>query len=165
MLPADVLRNFLLPLFMLKSIIFKLLLKRWNMKEYVSKNVNVLHEERMTIGERLADWFARFAGSWSFISGFMIVLLLWIALNSVFLFIKPYDPYPFILLNLVLSCLAAMQAPIIMMSQNRQAKRDRIQADHDYEINLKAEKEIEELHRKIDQLRIEIIKMVGGSDG
>jgi len=135
------------------------------MKEYISKNVNVLHEERMTIGERAADWFAKFAGSWSFISGFMIVLFLWIALNSVFLFIKPYDPYPFILLNLVLSCLAAMQAPIIMMSQNRQAKRDRIQADHDYEINLKAEKEIEELHRKIDQLRIEIIKMGGGSDG
>ena len=162
---VGVLRNFLLPLFMLKSIIFKLLLKRWNMKEYVSRNVNVLHEERMTIGERAADWFAKFAGSWSFISGFMIVLFLWIALNSVFLFIKPYDPYPFILLNLVLSCLAAMQAPIIMMSQNRQAKRDRIQADHDYEINLKAEKEIEELHRKIDQLRIEIIKMGGGSDG
>lgn len=135
------------------------------MKEYISKNINVLHEERMTIGERAADWFARFAGSWSFISGFMIVLLLWIALNSVFLFIKPYDPYPFILLNLVLSCLAAMQAPIIMMSQNRQAKRDRIQADHDYEINLKAEKEIEELHMKIDQLRNEIIKMGGGSDG
>lgn len=162
---VGVLRNFLLPLFMLKSIIFKLLLKRWHMKEYISKNVNVLHEERMTIGERAADWFAKFAGSWSFISGFMIVLFLWIALNSVFLFIKPYDPYPFILLNLVLSCLAAMQAPIIMMSQNRQAKRDRIQADHDYEINLKAEKEIEELHRKIDQLRIEIIKMGGGSDG
>jgi len=92
------------------------------MKEYISKNINVLHEERMTFGERAADWFARFAGSWSFISGFMIVLLLWITLNSVFLFIKPYDPYPFILLNLVLSCLAAMQAPIIMMSQNRQAK-------------------------------------------
>jgi uncharacterized membrane protein len=135
------------------------------MKKYISKNINVLHEERMTFGERAADWFARFAGSWSFISGFMIVLLLWITLNSVFLLIKPYDPYPFILLNLVLSCLAAMQAPIIMMSQNRQAKRDRIQADHDYEINLKAEKEIEELHMKIDQLRIEIIKMGGGSDG
>ena len=92
------------------------------MKEYISKNINVLHEERMTFGERAADWFARFAGSWSFISGFMIVLLLWITLNSVFLFINPYDPYPFILLNLVLPCLAAMQAPIIMMSQNRQAK-------------------------------------------
>jgi uncharacterized membrane protein len=135
------------------------------MKEYVSRNINVLHEERMTFGERAADWFARFAGSWSFISGFMIVLLLWITLNSVFLFIKPYDPYPFILLNLVLSCLAAIQAPIIMMSQNRQVKRDRIQADHDYEINLKAEREIEELHRKIDQLRIEIIKIGGGIDG
>ncbi|MCL5987130.1 MAG: DUF1003 domain-containing protein [Actinobacteria bacterium] len=132
------------------------------MKEYISRNINILHKERLTFGERAADGFAKFAGSWVFIFGFIIVFLLWIAINSILLVIKPFDPYPFILLNLVLSCLAAIQAPVIMMSQNREAKRDRIRADHDYEINLKAEKEIEELHRKIDQLIVEIIRLSGG---
>jgi len=121
--------------------------------ERVSRNVNVLHAEQMTLGDRLADRLADMAGSWRFILGFLGLILLWITVNSFLLLSGAWDPYPFILLNLVLSLLAGLQAPVIMMSQNRQEDKDRIRAEHDYEVNLKAEMEIEQLHQKLDLLR------------
>ena len=105
-----------------------------------------------TFGERLADGIANFGGSWVFISIFCAVVLGWMVLNSLLLIAHPFDPYPYILLNLVLSCLAAIQAPIIMMSQNRQEERDRLRAAHDYQVNLKAELEVRHLHQKIDHI-------------
>jgi uncharacterized membrane protein len=105
-----------------------------------------------TMGDRVADRVASFGGSWFFIGIFFSVLVVWIVLNSGWLLARPLDPFPFILLNLILSCLAAIQAPIIMMSQNRQSARDRLRAEHDYRINLKAELEIRQLHSKLDQL-------------
>jgi len=107
---------------------------------------------RPTLGQRAADRIASFGGSWPFIAIFFAVLMSWMLINSAAVLQQPFDPFPFILLNLVLSCLAAIQAPIIMMSQNRQAQRDRLQAEHDYQINLKAELEIRHLHQKIDHL-------------
>ncbi len=121
-------------------------------QELLSKNVNIEYERQLTFGERLADKIAEFGGSWNFISLFAVALFIWVALNSYALIVKPFDPYPFILLNLVLSCLAAIQAPIIMMSQNRQEAKDRLRAEHDYRVNLKAELEIRHLHEKIDHL-------------
>jgi uncharacterized membrane protein len=100
----------------------------------------------------LSDRIASFGGSWRFIILFGAVLLFWIILNAVFLLNRGFDPYPFILLNLILSCLAAIQAPIIMMSQNRAEARDRLRAENDYKVNLKAELEIRTLHEKIDHL-------------
>ncbi len=100
----------------------------------------------------MSDKLAEFAGSWVFIIGFGIVLFAWIIANS-FILKHPYDPYPFILLNLILSCLAAIQAPIIMMSQNRQEAKDRIRSKNDYKVNLKSELIIEDLHKKIDELQ------------
>ncbi|TSJ46388.1 DUF1003 domain-containing protein [Fluviicola chungangensis] len=107
-----------------------------------------------TLGQRVADKVATFGGSWTFIISFMAFLLLWIAFNAFFLLNKGFDPYPFILLNLILSCLAALQAPVIMMSQNRQEEKDRERAKKDYMINLKSEVEIRLLHDKIDHLII-----------
>jgi uncharacterized membrane protein len=121
-------------------------------QELLSKDINAEYDQQLTLGERLSDKLADFGGSWRFISIFAAILFLWIALNSIVLFLKPFDPYPFIFLNLILSCLAAIQAPIIMMSQNRQEERDRLHAEHDYRINLKAELEIRNLHDKIDHL-------------
>jgi uncharacterized membrane protein len=109
-------------------------------------------EGSRTTGQRLADDVAAVGGSWPFVAGFGLVLAAWIGINSWLLQAKAFDPYPYILLNLVLSCLAAIQAPIIMMSQNRASARDRIRADEDYKINLKAELEIHALHEKIDHL-------------
>lgn len=106
-----------------------------------------------TFGEWLADKVAEFGGSWTFISLFGVFLVLWATLNTIILVVGAPDPYPFIFLNLLLSMLAALQAPIIMMSQNRQAAKDRLTAQHDYEVNLKAELEIMALHEKFDQLR------------
>lgn len=106
-----------------------------------------------TAGARVADAVARIGGSWSFIISCLVFLVAWAALNSVFLVSGAFDPYPYIFLNLVLSMLAAIQAPVIMMSQNRQAERDRAAAAHDYEVNLKAEIEIMALHEKLDELR------------
>jgi uncharacterized membrane protein len=121
--------------------------------ELLSKNINTEFEQKLTFGERLADKIADFGGSWNFIVIFGGVLLLWVAINSIIIIIsRPFDPYPFILLNLVLSCLAAIQAPVILMSQNRQESRDRLRSEHDYLINLKAELEIRHLHEKIDHL-------------
>lgn len=107
----------------------------------------------ITTGERLADAVARIGGSWGFIISFMVFLAIWALVNSVLLAREAFDPYPYIFLNLVLSMLAAIQAPVIMMSQNRQAERDRAAAAHDYEVNLKAEIEIMALHEKLDELR------------
>lgn len=119
----------------------------------ISRNVNRLFEEERTLGERVADSVARFGGSWTFLFIFGAVLFSWVLLNSFFLVSGAFDPYPYILLNLFLSMLAAIQAPVIMMSQNRQAARDRIDATHDYEVNLKAELEIRQLQEKLDELR------------
>lgn len=108
--------------------------------------------QELTFGERLSDKVADFGGSWWFIICFFAIMGAWMALNVMNAFAKPFDPYPFILLNLVLSCLAAIQAPIIMMSQNRQESRDRMRSKNDYRINLKAELEIRQLHEKVDHL-------------
>jgi uncharacterized membrane protein len=120
--------------------------------EILSANVSRQFEKELTFGERLSDRFAEFGGSWKFIISSLALLLGWIVLNTVFLFNRGFDPYPFILLNLILSCLAAIQAPVIMMSQNRAEARDRLQAENDYKVNLKAELEIRHLHEKIDHL-------------
>ena len=122
--------------------------------ELLSKDINIEFDRKLTLGERLADKMAEYAGSWRFIGIFFGVLLLWIALNSIVLIWRPFDPYPFILLNLILSCIAAVQAPIIMMSQNRQESKDRLRSEYDYRVNLKAELEIRHLHEKMDHLLI-----------
>lgn len=109
-------------------------------------------EENSSFGEKLSDRIAEFGGSWTFIMTFGGLMIFWIGLNVYLLRNKGFDPYPFILLNLVLSCLAAMQAPVIMMSQNRQEVRDRRRGENDYKVNLKAELEIRHLHEKIDYL-------------
>jgi uncharacterized membrane protein len=116
----------------------------------VSRHPDTLEES--TFGERIADRVASFGGSWTFIMIFGAILVSWVLLNS-FLLAKGFDPYPYILLNLFLSMIAALQAPVIMMSQNRQSVKDRIQATHDYEVNLKAEIEIMALHEKLDEIR------------
>ncbi len=120
--------------------------------EVLSRNVNVEFERELTFGERVADKVAEFGGSWRFIISFGVVLVVWIAVNSVALLREPFDPFPYILLNLVLSCLAALQAPVIMMSQNRQEAKDRLRGEHDYRVNLKAELEIRHLNAKFDLL-------------
>lgn len=118
--------------------------------ETVAEHVEATLEERLGLGARAADAVARFGGSWPFILIFCVVLLGWIGLNSAGGLFGAFDPYPYILLNLLLSCVAALQAPIIMMSQRRQEARDRLQAENDYKVNLKAELEIRHLHEKID---------------
>ncbi|HYX52039.1 MAG TPA: DUF1003 domain-containing protein [Candidatus Limnocylindrales bacterium] len=118
----------------------------------VSRNVNVEQEEMMTVGDRIADKVASFGGSWKFIIVFCAVMLIWVILNTSALFRNHFDPYPYILLNLFLSMTAAIQAPVIMMSQNRQAAKDRLNADLDYDVNLKAELEVAQLHRKLDNM-------------
>ena len=120
------------------------------LEKKVSLNVDEDHEKG-TLGQRAADRVARFAGSWGFIGSFMGVMLVWIVLN-VLLYSGAFDPYPFILLNLLLSCVAAIQAPLIMMSQNRQEQKDRARADNDYKVNLKNELILSDLHEKIDLL-------------
>jgi len=120
--------------------------------DVLAKNVDAEFEQEWTLGERLADKIADFGGSWAFLMSFGAFLALWIGMNAFVLVRHPPDPYPFILLNLVLSCLAAIQAPIIMMSQNRQEAKDRLRSQHDYQVNLKAELEIRHLHDKIDHL-------------
>ncbi len=116
----------------------------------LSAELEADRDDKRTFGERAADTVARFGGSWTFILGFFIVLTVWMTVNVTHLLSGPFDPYPFILLNLVLSCIAALQAPIIMMSQRRQEAKDRQRSESDYKINLKAELEIRHLHEKID---------------
>lgn len=120
----------------------------------VADNVEETFQEQQTVGNRLSDALAEFGGSWTFIIIFLMVLCAWMILNTAFLFDKGFDPYPYILLNLVLSCLAALQAPVIMMSQKRLEARDRLRSQNDYKVNLKAELEIRHLHAKIDHFII-----------
>jgi uncharacterized membrane protein len=121
-------------------------------QDILAENLNEQFDTNLTFGQRLADRVAEFGGSWAFIITFGVVLCLWIVANTVLLIRRPWDPYPFILLNLILSCVAALQAPVIMMSQNRQEAKDRLRAENDYRVNLKAELEIRNLHAKIDLL-------------
>jgi uncharacterized membrane protein len=121
-------------------------------REILSENIGKEFEEELTFGQRLSDRIASFGGSWTFIMIFGAVLFVWIVINTIVLATRAFDPYPFILMNLILSCLAALQAPIIMMSQNRAEARDRARAENDYKVNLKAELEIRHLHEKIDHL-------------
>ena len=123
--------------------------------ELVSRNVNEEMDTHLTYGERIADKVAEFGGSWRFIISFLTFMLIWILINIYVLVVKPFDPYPFILLNLILSCVASLQAPVIMMSQNRQEAKDRIRSEHDYQVNLKAKLEIRQLHEKMDHLLIQ----------
>lgn len=120
--------------------------------EILSSDIEKQFEKKLTFGERLSDQIAEFGGSWKFLISFGAVLVVWIAVNGVIVATHAFDPYPFILLNLILSCLAAVQAPVIMMSQNRAEARDRMRAENDYKINLKAELEIRHLHEKLDHL-------------
>jgi uncharacterized membrane protein len=124
-------------------------------RKHISRNTAKEHDDAKTFGQRAADTVAKFGGSWAFIILFGVVLVSWVILNSVILvnYNKAFDPYPYILLNLFLSMLASIQAPIILMSQNRQSELDRKNAEHDYEVNLKAELEIMLLHEKVDLLR------------
>lgn len=117
------------------------------------KNINELHANQLTFGEKVADKMADFAGSWTFIISFIVILLTWISLNSWVVLFKPYDPYPFILLNLVLSYIAALQAPIIMMSQKRQESKDRLRSEQDYKVDVKAAHLIETI-----LMELEIVK-------
>ncbi len=136
------------------SSLDKTVLASLNEKKLLSDQLEDQASAADTLGQRVADKVASFGGSWTFIISFMLFLLAWIAFNAFFLLNKGFDPYPFILLNLILSCLAALQAPVIMMSQNRQEEKDRERAKKDYMINLKSEVEIRLLHEKIDHLII-----------
>ncbi|MGB9142710.1 MAG: DUF1003 domain-containing protein [Aestuariivirga sp.] len=118
----------------------------------VARNINAEHDKNLTFGDRLADQVASFGGSWTFLIIFAVFIMAWVGLNAAML-VQAFDPYPYILLNLFMSMLASIQAPVIMMSQNRQAIKDRLAAAHDYEVNLKAEIEIMALHEKLDEIR------------
>lgn len=145
----------------------------------VQSGADLALEPPRSFGERAADAVASFGGSWSFIGSFCLILVLWMVVNVAGLMSSPFDPYPFILLNLVLSCLAALQAPIIMMSQRRQEDKDRQRAQNDYMVNLRAELEIRQLHEKIDhqmarqwerlaelqEIQIELLERNGGRGG
>jgi uncharacterized membrane protein len=120
--------------------------------EILSSDIEKQFLTKLSFGERLSDHIAAFGGSWKFIITFGVVIVVWIGLNVAILATRTFDPYPFILLNLILSCLAALQAPVIMMSQNRVEARDRLRSENDYKVNLKAELEIRHLHEKIDHL-------------
>ena len=143
--------------------------KRAARKKYIKPNLNAVNgvrhhphlREELTYGQKAADAIAKFGGSWGFIIGFLMILGIWIGVNIHLLtqYNKTWDPYPFILLNLVLSCLAAIQAPVILMSQNRQAERDRIAAGYDHAVNRKAEREIQITHKKIENLRRLVIEL------
>jgi CRP/FNR family cyclic AMP-dependent transcriptional regulator len=122
------------------------------------RNINQVADEKMSMGERIADLVARFGGSWTFIISFWLFLAVWMIVNTLWILAAPPDPYPYIFLNLILSCIAALQAPVIMMSQNRQAAKDRLQADQDYQVNIKAEFAIQQLHRKLDEMRAGLIQ-------
>ena len=127
-------------------------LERVFARRAVARDTNAAYTNRQGFGDRVADRIAAFGGSWGFILSFIGCLVLWVISNAL-LAARAFDPYPFIFLNLMLSMLAALQAPVIMMSQNRQSAKDRLAAEHDYEVNLKAEVEIMALHDKLDQLR------------
>ncbi|HEY4662449.1 MAG TPA: DUF1003 domain-containing protein [Candidatus Humimicrobiaceae bacterium] len=121
-------------------------------QETIARNVNIEFEEQLTTGQKLSDKIAAFGGSWKFIMIFFVIIIVWMVINSFVLANSSFDPYPYILLNLILSCLAALQAPIIMMSQNRLESKDRLRSRNDYIVNLKAELEIKNLNEKMDNL-------------
>jgi len=129
----------------------------------IIQNLTNPPKEILTRGQKISDRVARFGGSWAFIISFFIILLVWILFNTITPIKDNFDPYPFILMNLILSCIAALQAPIIMMSQNRQEEKDRQRSENDYLINLKAELEVRSLHQKIDLLLQEEIKTLYSS--
>jgi len=147
------------------SLAERRVLERIHKREIISQDMGVIHEEDATFGERLSDHVAAVGGSWGFIIAFGVVLFGWMILNSQILgrMGMAFDPYPFIFLNLMLSTLAAIQAPIIMMSQNRQAAKDRRAASHDYEVNLRAELEILRLHEKVNYLIEQVGRLSDGS--
>lgn len=126
-------------------------------RPHVSRDVHKEFDDQLTFGQRLADKVAEFGGSWTFIVIFGAFLVAWVFMNSVLLGSGAVDPYPYIFLNLLLSMIAAIQAPVIMMSQNRQSMKDRMAAQHDYEVNLKAEIEVLALHDKLDALRVDLV--------
>jgi len=136
--------------------------KRMKKKETKNNLLNTITHPNIlptTFGQRAADALTKYAGSWGFIIGFIIVMFLWIVANgSWIIFGETWDPYPFILLNLCLSCLAAIQAPIILMSQNREAQKDRQRAEYDYAVNRKAEREIQQIKKMVDRIDRKIIK-------
>ncbi|HLK15672.1 MAG TPA: DUF1003 domain-containing protein [Fimbriimonadaceae bacterium] len=121
-------------------------------QQTITKNLEKEWEGKETRGEKIADKVAAFGGSWTFIILFGVLLLLWMGVNTTFLLAKPFDPFPYIFLNLILSCLAAIQAPVIMMSQNRQESRDRLRSENDFQTNLKAELEIRHINEKLDKM-------------
>ena len=127
---------------------------------HTARNLNQVFDDRLTLGQRMADRVAAVGGSWGFIAGFAAFLAAWAGLNAFVLSERAFDPYPFVFLNLILSMLAAVQAPVIMMSQNRQAAKDRLAAALDYEVNIKAETAINELHDKADRLQGQMAELV-----
>jgi uncharacterized membrane protein len=129
------------------------------LSQRVARNPNTVIEEEATFGQRIADGVARVGGSWTFINAFTVLLLTWMGLN-LWLLRPPFDPAPFIGLNLILSMLAALQAPVIMMSQNRQDSKDRVRADLDYQVNVKSEVEIMALHRKVDEMKEQVLDLL-----
>jgi len=128
----------------------------------LSKKIHASKKEKLTLGQVTADFLTKWAGSWTFIILFFLFIIVWMSLNAYFWFQyqngEPFDPYPFILLNLILSCLAAIQAPIILMSQNRQAQKDRLKAEYDYQVNRTAEKEIREIKTQLDRIERKFCK-------
>jgi uncharacterized membrane protein len=121
-------------------------------QDLLTENINAEFEKELTLGERAADRVAAFGGSWTFLAIFALAIVFWVALNARLVLATPFDPFPYILLNLILSCLAAVQAPVIMMSQNRQEAKDRLRSEHDYRVDLKAELEVRHLNAKLDFL-------------
>jgi len=128
-----------------------------NISNIAGLNFGKLGYPKMTLGQRASDALSRIAGSWGFITSFLVFLVLWMAAN-VYAWLNTWDPYPFILLNLVLSCLAAIQAPVILMSQNRQSEKDRHKADYDYRVNRKTEKEVEEILKQLNRIEKRLMK-------
>ena len=122
------------------------------LKKYDDKNVTKMEAPNLSFGQKAADIFTSWVGSWSFIIGVIVVIVIWATLNTLAV-VYQWDPYPFILLNLTLSCIAALQAPIILMSQNRTADIDRIRAEYDYQVNIKAENEIEDIQKDLEQIK------------
>ena len=127
------------------------------MKKNLKKPILQLVQGKRTFGERSSDKLSKLAGSWSFILGFLVFLVIWMSVNA-YAWINSWDPYPFILLNLVLSCLAAIQAPVILMSQNRQSGEDRKKVEYDYKVNRKAEREIEAIQKQLNRIEKRLIK-------
>jgi uncharacterized membrane protein len=136
------------------AIIDKDVIDTFKKNPVLSENMYEKKEAKLTIGQKLADKIAFFGGSWTFIIIFFSFIIIWMVINVIVLISKPFDPFPFILLNLFLSCLAAVQAPIILMSQNRQSEKERTRGEHDYKIDLKAELEIKLLSKKVDHLLV-----------